>query len=136
MVSQRSLGTAGNWNQAHTKTKAKVGCAFAGCLESGRKSRGSVSALDCRTVHQRRLTLQHPLAPQFRVRPEVGLISKEYSGFSPLGLLPQGGVLCHEGPPLGLISLEQTLLGALKGKPQPVKPVQVTAAAQADAKPF
>ena len=43
-----------------------------------------------------RFTLQHPLAPQFRVRPEVGLISKEYSGFSPLRLVPQGGVLLHE----------------------------------------
>ena len=41
-------------------------------------------------VHQRRLTLQHPLPPQFRVRPEVGLVGKEYPGSSPLGLLPQG----------------------------------------------
>ena len=48
----------------------------------------------------------------------MGLISKEYPGFSPLGLLPQRGVLRHEGPPLGLISLEQTLLGALEGKLQ------------------
>ena len=48
----------------------------------------------------------------------MGLISKEYPGFSPLGLLPQGGVLRHEGSPLGLISLEQTLLGALEGKLQ------------------
>ena len=87
-------------------------------------------------VHQRRLTLQHPLPPQFRVRPEVGLVSKEYPGSSPLGLLPQDGVLRHEGLPLGLISLEQPLLGTLEGKPQPVKPVQATAAAQADAKPF
>ena len=31
--------------------------------------------------------------------------------------------------PLGLISLEQPLLGTLEGKPQPVKPVQATAAA-------
>ena len=87
-------------------------------------------------VHQRRLTLQHPLAPQFRVRPEGGRISKEYSGFSPLGLLPTGGLLRHEGLPLGLIPLDQTLLGALEGKPQPVQPVQATAAAPAEAKPF
>ena len=52
------------------------------------------------------------------------------------GLLPQDGVLRHEGLPLGLISLEQPLLGTLEGKPQPVKPVQATAAAQADAEPF
>ena len=43
-------------------------------------------------------------------------------------------ILRHEGLPLGLISLEQPLLGTLEGKPQPVKPANC--AAQADAKPF
>ncbi len=55
-----------------------------------------------------RFSPKDPLAPQLRVRPEVGLVGKEYPGFSPLGLLPQGSVLCHEGLPFGLISLDQT----------------------------
>ena len=83
-----------------------------------------------------RFTLQHPLAPQFRVRPEVGLISKEYLCASPLSLLPQGGVLHHEGLPFGLVRLEQPLLGPLEGKPQAVQPVQATATAQTGAESF
>ena len=59
-------------------------------------------------VHQGRLSPQRPLPPQLRVRPEVGLIGKEYPGFGPLGLLPQNGILCHEGLLPGLISLDQT----------------------------
>ena len=56
----------------------------------------------------------------------MGLIGKEYPGFSPLGHLSQDGVLRHESLPLGFISLEQTFLGPLEGKPQPVQPVQAT----------
>ena len=53
-----------------------------------------------------------------------------------LGHLSQDGILHHESLPLGLISLEQTLLGPLEDKPQAVQPVQATASAQADAKAF
>ena len=85
-------------------------------------------------LHQRRLALQHPFAPQFGVGPEVGLVGKECLGSGPLGLIPQGSVLRHKGLTLGLISLDQTLLGTLEGKSQAVQVVQATAAAQAGAK--
>ena len=83
-----------------------------------------------------RFTLQHPLAPQFRVRPEVGLVGKEYLAASPLRLVPQDAVLHHEGLPFGLVCLEQPLLGPLEGKPQAVQPVQATATAQTGAESF
>ena len=83
-----------------------------------------------------RFSLLHPLPPQLRVRPEVGLVSEEYPGPCPLGLLPHSGILSHEGCPLLLISLQQPFLGPLESKSQPVQPVQATAAAQAGAKAF
>ena len=87
-------------------------------------------------VHQSRFSSQHPLAPKFGVRPEVGPVGRENPGPGPPRLLRQGGVLRHEGLPLGPISLEQTLLGPLEGKPQTVQVVQATAAAQDDAEPL
>ena len=87
-------------------------------------------------VHQGCLSPQHPLAPQLRIGTEVGRLGEENLGFSPLGLLPTGGLLRHEGLPFGLIPLDQTLLGVLEGKPQPVPPVQATAAAPAEAEAF
>ena len=83
-----------------------------------------------------RLSPEHPFAPQFGVRPEVGLVGEEYLGPGPYGLLRQGGVLRYESLPLGLIRLEQMLLGALEGKSQAVQIVQATAAAQTDVKPL
>ena len=68
-----------------------------------------------------RFSSQHPLAPQFGVRPEVDLVGKEYLGPGSLGLLPRSGILCHEGLPLRLIRLDQALLGPLEGKFQPVQ---------------
>ena len=80
-------------------------------------------------VHQGWLPFQHPLAPQLRVSPEMGLVSEEYLAASALRLVPQGAVLRHEGLPLGFVCLEQPLLGPLEGKPQPVQAIQTTAAA-------
>ena len=94
-------------------------------------------------LHQRWLTPRHPLAPQFGVGPEVGLVGKECPGSGPcsgsLGLIPPGSVLRHKGLTLGLIRLQQPLLGPLQDESQAVRAVQVvqaTAAAQADAKPL
>ena len=83
-----------------------------------------------------RFSLLHPLPPQLRVRPEVGLVSEEYPSPGPLGLLPHSSILRHEGCPLLLIRLQQPFLGPLESKSQPVQPVQATAAAQAGAKAF
>ena len=63
---------------------------------------------------------------------EVGLVGEEYPGPRSVRLVPPDGVLRHEGFPFRRINLDQTFLGALKGKPQPVQIVQATAAAQAD----
>ena len=87
-------------------------------------------------IHQRRFTLRHPLDPQFCVCPEMSLVDKEYLCPGAPRLVPQGGVLRHEGLPFGLVRIDQLLLGALEGKPQPVQVVQATAAAQPDAQPF
>ena len=80
-----------------------------------------------------RLSPQHPFAPQFGVRPAVSLLDKEYLLSGPLGLLPQGGVLCHEGLPFLRIRLEQAFPGAFEGESQPVQVVETTAPAQANA---
>ena len=68
-----------------------------------------------------RLSPQHPLAPQFGVRTEMGLPGEEYLGSGSASLVRQGGVLRQEGFPLGIISLDQPLLGTLEGESQPVQ---------------
>ena len=71
-----------------------------------------------------RLSFLHPLAPQFRVRPEMGLVGKVYLRPRPPCLVPQGGVLRHERFPLGIVSLDQPLLGTLWHEPQAVEVVK------------
>ena len=66
----------------------------------------------------------------------MGLVREEYPGPRPPCLVPQGGVLRHEGLPLLLVSLDQTFLGALQDKPQTVEIVQAATTAQADAPSF
>ena len=63
----------------------------------------------------------------------MGLIGEEYLRSRTPRLVRQGGVLRHEGLPLPLICLDQTLLGTLQDKPQAVQIVQASAAAQANA---
>ncbi len=70
---------------------------------------------------QGRLSSQHSLPLQPRVRTDVDLAGKEYLAASPSRLLPPGGTLRHEGLPFGLISLDQALLGTLDGKSQAVQ---------------
>ena len=57
---------------------------------------------------------KRPLALQIGIRPEVVRVSKEYPGCGPTGFLTQGDVPRHERLPLGLIRLDQTLLGTLQ----------------------
>ena len=73
---------------------------------------GLLPVLGTGRVHQCRFSSEHPLVPQLRVGPEVGLAGKEYLGSGQSGLLPKGGILRNEGLPLRLIGLEQALLGA------------------------
>ena len=78
-------------------------------------------------VHQRRFTLQHPLAPKSGICPihlEVGLVGEENLGPGSPHFLRQGGVLRHEGLPLPLVGLDQSLLGTLQDEPQPMQIVQ------------
>ena len=63
----------------------------------------------------------------------MSLVGEKYLSASASRFVPQGGVLRHEGLPLGLVRLDQPLLRALAGKPQPMQVVQATAAVQADA---
>ena len=63
----------------------------------------------------------------------MGLVGEEYLRSRTPRLVRQGGVLRHEGLPLLLICLDQTLLGTLQDKPQAVRIVQASAAAQANA---
>ena len=86
-------------------------------------------------VHQGRFSPQRPLAPKVGVRPEVGLIRKEYFGSSTSRLVPPDGILRHEGLTLSRIRLDQPLLGLLQDKPQTVQIIQVRrrrTAAEAD----
>ena len=63
----------------------------------------------------------------------MGLVGYEYLRSRTPRLVRQGGVLRHEGLPLLLICLDQTILGTLQDKPQAVQIVQASAAAQANA---
>ena len=63
----------------------------------------------------------------------MGLVGEEYLRSRTPCLVRQGGVLRHEGLPLLLICLDQTLLGTLQDKTQAVQIVQASAAAQANA---
>ena len=77
-----------------------------------------------------------PICPAVRRPPANGLVGEEYLGSGPVRLVPQGGVLRHEGLPLGGISLEQAFLGPLQHESQAVQPVQATASAQANTIPL
>ena len=63
----------------------------------------------------------------------MGLVGEEYLRSRTPRLVRQGGVLRHEGLPRLLICLDQTLLRTLQDKPQAVRIVQASAAAQANA---
>ena len=73
-----------------------------------------------------RFSLEHPLAPQFDLSPEVGFVGEEYPGSDPLGFLPQGGILCHEGFPLRLTGLDQAFLRTLEAESHAMQVVQAT----------
>ena len=109
---------------------------FPGLQAHRRVVAGLLAVTRAGQIRQSCLSSQHPLPPQFRVRPEVGLVGKEYLSASAPHFVPQGGVLRHEGLTFGLISLDQPPLGALEGKLQPVQVVEATAAAQPDAASF
>ena len=87
-------------------------------------------------AHQGWLSFEHPFAPQVSIRPEVDLVDEENLGSHLLRLVHQGGILRHEGLPLGCVGFEQTLLGPFQHKSQPVQVIQATAAAQGDLKTF
>ena len=80
--------------------QSQGGCAFAGCWESGRESRGSVSALDCRTVRQRRLTSSFRLDSPARNLPTRSCTA---------ALLPK-----HRLPVTSSLAQPQTASSALK----------------------
>jgi len=63
---------------------------------------------------------------QVHVRVEVRLVGVEVLGPAPVGLDVQPGIRGHEGVPLGLIRLEQLLLGALDHQAQPIQVVLAT----------
>ena len=69
-------------------------------------------------VHQGWLPFQHPLAPQLRVSPEMGLVSEEYLAASAPRLVPQGGVFRREGLRLASFALSSRFLGRLKANPR------------------
>ena len=88
-------------------------------------------------VNQGRLSPEHPFTPRSSASARKWASSaKNILAPGPLDLLRQGGLLRYESLPLGLISLEQALLGTLQDKSQAVQVVQTTAAAQLDAEPF
>ena len=91
----------GLWTVRSTpKPKPRWGCAFAECWESGRESRRNVSALDCRTVRQRRFT------SSFRVvRPDRNLPTLS----STASLLPR-----HRLPVASSLAQPQIASSALK----------------------
>ena len=80
-------------------------------------------------VHQGWPSFEHPFAPQVSIGPEVGLVDEENLGSHLLRLVHQGGILRHEGLPLGCVGFEQTLLGPFQHKSQAVQVIQATAAA-------
>ena len=87
-------------------------------------------------VHQRRLTLQHPLAPNSASARKWASSAKNILASVRWASSHRAAYSATKVSRLDSSALSRRFLGALAGKPQPVKPVQATAAAPADAKPF
>ena len=87
-----------------------------------------------RRVDQRWLAAQDPLGSQISIGPKVGFIHEEDLGSVDLRFDTQRSVISNKGLPLHRIGLDQSLLGPLGHKAQPMQVVVATAATESPTK--
>ena len=81
-------------------------------------------------VDQRRFATQHPLGAQFDICAEMRFVHEVDLGTLRLGFCPQDHVGCDKGSTFLGVGFEQSFLGSLEDKSEPVQVVQTTTAAE------